>query len=147
MQKVSNKVMAVALLGASLIACNRQPTPEAICRSLEQEKIAEGCKEGADPSFTVPRHGSQWTFMMAELSERVDPVFGKAPKPSGVIIQFESLKDRDVAVEYANGMNAVLPFFPFIHKLENPPMLVLMPQHEGSLRSRGVLDRLYGYSR
>src|SRR6478609_584259 len=147
MQKVANRVMAMALLGASLSACNRQPTPEAICRSLEQEKIAEGCKEGADPLFTVARHGSQWTFMMAELSERVDPVLGKVPKPSGVIVQFESLKDRDVAIEYANGMNSVLPVLPFMHKLETPPMLVLMPKDDGSLRSRGVLDRLYGYSR
>lgn len=141
-----SRAVAIVLLGGLVASCKRQPTPESICQTLQREKIAEDCKEGPVPVFDVPRHGAQWTFRMAELKESVDPVLGKMPKPSGGIIQFDSIDDRDVAVQRLNGANSVLPVLPFIHKLENPPMVVVMPKHDGALRSQGVLERLYGYS-
>lgn len=137
-------IASVAL--GHLSGCNRQRTSEVVCRALEQEKIAEGCKEGAHPLFAVPRHGSQWTFAVAGTKETFDPILGKGPKPSGVIIEFASARDRDVAVDYLNGMNSALPVLPFVHKLAKPWMLVLLPKHDESLRTQSTLERLYGYS-
>jgi hypothetical protein len=147
--KMHRVIQEMSVLVAVLVAvgCNRGPTAEGVCRSLEQEKIAEACVEGPTPTFDVPRYTSQWTFKMAELSETTDPVLGKLPKPSGGVIQFESLEDRDVAARRLAGANSVLPVLPFVHKLEKPPMLVVMPKHEGALRSSGVLERLYGYNK
>jgi len=141
------RVIETVVVLVALAGCNREPTAEGVCRSLEQEKIAEECADGPAPTFSVPRYKSQWTFKMAELSETTDPILGKMPKPSGVVIQFESVDDRDVAVRRLAGANSVLPVLPFVHKLDKPPMLVLMPRHDESLRSKGVLERLYGYSK
>jgi hypothetical protein len=147
MQQRTGALLALLASTALIASCSRSPTAESICHQLEKEQIAEACREGAPPNFSVPRHGAQWTFMLAEGKETVDPILGKIPKPSGGIIEFESVADRDVAVEYVNGQNKVLPFFPFVHRLEKPPMLVLMPKHETSARTKGLLERLYGYDR
>ena len=139
--------LVVGVCSSVLAGCNRETTAEDVCHALEKEKIAESCEEGAVPNFIVPRYKSQWTFKMAALSETTDPVFGKLPKPSGGVIQFESLDDRDVAVRRLAGANSVLPILPFVHKLEKPPMLVVMPKHDDSLVSKGLLERLYGYDK
>lgn len=138
-------VLSVGLCG--VLGCNREPTAESVCHALEKEKIAEACQEGPVPNFIVPRYKSQWTFKMAALSETTDPVLGKLPKPSGGILQFESVDDRDVAVRRLAGANSVLPIFPFTHRLEKPPMLVVMPKHEESLTSKSTLERLFGYDK
>lgn len=140
-------VLIAGVCGSVLMGCNREPTAEAVCHALEREKIAEACQAGPVPNFIVPRYKSQWTFDLAALPERTDPVLGKMPKPSGGILQFESLEDRDVAVRRLAGANSVLPIYPFVHKLEKPPMIVVMPKHDDSLASKAVLERLYGYDK
>jgi hypothetical protein len=100
-------------------------------RSREREHRG-GLQGGRARTFHGAASWGSVDFRIAAAEERPDPVLGKLPRPSGVIVQFESIPDRDEGVDYVNGANSVLPVFPFVHRLEKPPMLVLMPGHEDS---------------